>query len=105
MASKISDPKVLEGLSSMISPSTILNKSISSERSFAAVSIFLSEAKAVAKKAGGKINDVVMALSSGGLRRYLLEKGALPSRSLTAAVPISLRGEGDAKANNQRFGS
>jgi diacylglycerol O-acyltransferase len=104
MASKISDPKVLESLSSMISPSTILNKSISSERSFAAVSISLPEAKAVAKQAGGKLNDVVMALSSGVLRRYLLEKGALPSRSLTAAVPISLREEGNAEANNQAFG-
>jgi diacylglycerol O-acyltransferase / wax synthase len=104
MASKISDPKVREGLSSMISPSTILNKSISSERSFAAVSISLPEAKAVAKQAGGKLNDVVMALSSGVLRRYLLEKGALPTRSLTAAVPISLREEGNAEANNQAFG-
>ena len=104
MTSRMLDPKARAGLSSLISPSTILNKSISSERSYAAVSISLSQAKAVAKRAGGKLNDVVMALSSGALRRYLLERGALPSRSLTAAVPISLREEGNADANNQVFG-
>src|SRR5260370_24088069 len=32
------------------------------------------------------------------------KRGALPSRSLTAAVPISLREEGNAEANNQAFG-
>ncbi len=104
MASKVADPKSRESISSMISPSTILNKSISSERSFAAVSVSLPEAKAVAKAAGGKLNDVVLALSSGVLRRYLSERGALPTRSLTAGVPISLREEGNTDANNQVFG-
>jgi diacylglycerol O-acyltransferase / wax synthase len=38
------------------------------------------------------------------VRRYLLREGALPAKSLTAAVPISLREEGNADANNQVFG-
>src|SRR6266404_270487 len=75
---KISDPKSRDSIASMVSPPTILNKSISSERSFAGVSISLSEAKALAKQAGGKLNDV--------------------------AVPISLREEGNTEANNQVFG-
>ncbi|MBR2119430.1 MAG: wax ester/triacylglycerol synthase family O-acyltransferase [Pseudomonadota bacterium] len=104
MVAKISDPKSRDSLASMVSPSTMLNKTISSERSFAGVSVSLPEAKAIAKQAGGKLNDVVMALSSGVLRRYLLEHGGLPSRSLTAAVPISLREEGNTEANNQVFG-
>jgi diacylglycerol O-acyltransferase / wax synthase len=101
---KISDPKSRESLASMTSPPTILNKSISSERSFAGVSISLSRAKALAKLSGGKLNDVVLALSSGVVRRYLLQNGALPTKSLTAAVPISLREEGNSEANNQVFG-
>jgi WS/DGAT/MGAT family acyltransferase len=101
---KISDPKSRESLASMVSPPTILNKSISSERSFAGVSISLSQAKALAKQAGGKLNDVVLALASGVVRRYLLGQGALPTKSLTAAVPISLREEGNTEANNQVFG-
>jgi WS/DGAT/MGAT family acyltransferase len=101
---KISDPKSRDSLASMMSPPTILNKSISSERSFAGTSISLSKAKAVAKASGGKLNDVVLAVSSGVVRRYLLENGALPSKSMTAAVPISLREEGNTDANNQVFG-
>ena len=92
---KISDPKSRDSIASMASPSTILNKTISSERSFAGTSISLSRAKALAKQSGGKLNDVVLALSSGVVRRYLLERGALPTKSMTAAVPISLREEGN----------
>ena len=101
---KISDPKSRDSIASMVSPSTILNKSISSERSFAGTSISLTKAKALAKQSGGKLNDVVLALSSGVVRRYLLERGALPAKSMTAAVPISLREEGNTDANNQVFG-
>ncbi|WP_065756566.1 WS/DGAT/MGAT family O-acyltransferase [Bradyrhizobium paxllaeri] len=101
---KVADPKSRDSLASMASPPTILNKTISSERSFAGVSISLSRAKALAKASGGKLNDVVLALSSGVVRRYLLSQGGLPNKSLTAAVPISLREEGNADANNQVFG-
>jgi WS/DGAT/MGAT family acyltransferase len=101
---KVADPKSRDSIASMVSPSTILNKSISSERSFAGTSISLSQAKAVAKASGGKLNDVVLALSSGVVRRYLLERGALPAKAMTAAVPISLREEGNTDANNQVFG-
>lgn len=101
---KISDPKSRDSLASMASPPTLLNKTISSERSFAGVSISLSRAKALAKASGGKLNDVVLALSSGVVRRYLISQGGLPNKSLTAAVPISLREEGNADANNQVFG-
>ncbi len=47
---------------------------------------------------------MVLALASGVVRRYLLQQGALPAKSLTAAVPISLREEGNADSNNQVFG-
>jgi WS/DGAT/MGAT family acyltransferase len=101
---KINDPKSRASIGSMVSPPTMLNKSISSERSFAGTSVALSRAKAVAKAAGGKLNDVVLALSSAVVRRYLLEQGALPNKAMTAAVPISLREEGNTDSNNQVFG-
>ena len=47
---------------------------------------------------------MVLALASGVVRRYLLQQGALPTKSMTAAVPISLREEGNTAANNQVFG-
>ena len=101
---RIADPKSRASIASMMSPPTILNKSISSERSFAGASISLSRAKALAKQSGGKLNDVVLALASGVVRRYLLQQGALPAKSMTAAVPISLREEGNTDSNNQVFG-
>jgi diacylglycerol O-acyltransferase len=101
---KITDPKSRESIAGMMSPPTVLNKQISSERSFAGVSIPLSRAKALAKAANGKLNDVVLAISSGVVRRYLVERGALPTKSMTAAVPISLREEGNTDSNNQVFG-
>ena len=104
MVTKISDPKTRQDITGLISPPSMLNKAVSSERSFAAVSISLPDAKALAKQAGGKLNDVVMAVCSGVLRRFLLEEGALPAKSLTAGVPISLREEGNTDANNQVFG-
>ncbi|MBR0794745.1 wax ester/triacylglycerol synthase family O-acyltransferase [Bradyrhizobium jicamae] len=104
VVAKVADPKSRESLQSMASPPTILNKAISSERSFAGTSISLSRAKALAKASGGKLNDVVLALASGVVRRYLISQGALPNKSLTAGVPISLREEGNAESNNQVFG-
>ncbi|QPF86749.1 wax ester/triacylglycerol synthase family O-acyltransferase [Bradyrhizobium genosp. L] len=104
VVTKVADPRSRESLQAMASPPTILNKAISSERSFAGTSISLSRAKAVAKASGGKLNDVVLALASGVVRRYLISQGALPNKSMTAGVPISLREEGNADSNNQVFG-
>ena len=47
---KVTDPKSRDSLNSMLSPPTMLNKSISSERSFAGTTISLSRAKALATK-------------------------------------------------------
>ena len=104
IVAKLAEPGAVGSLSEMFAPSTPLNKQISSERSFAGVSVSLSRAKAVATAAGGKLNDVVLAISSGMLRRHLTATKALPDKSLRAAVPISLREAGDSAANNQVFG-
>ncbi len=82
-------------------PRTPFNVTISGERVFATASLPLGEVKALAKSNAATINDVVMALSAGALRRYLLDKSALPAEPLAAAVPASLRASGDAVLNNQ----
>ena len=97
-------PGALEAFAALSAPSTPLNVSVSSERSFASVSLPLGRVKAVAAAAGGKVNDVVLALSSAILRRYLCEIDALPNKSMTAFVPISAREAGDAELKNQVFG-
>jgi hypothetical protein len=47
--------------------------------------------KAIAARCDAKVNDVVLALASGALRRYLARHGGVPKRPLVAAVPVSAR--------------
>jgi WS/DGAT/MGAT family acyltransferase len=104
-------PKALTTLQSLVSqlptlnaPKTPFNATITRERSYAARTISLGDAKAIGKASGAKLNDVVMAVCAGALRRYLQEKGQLPDKSLIAGVPISLREPGDTRQNNQVSG-
>jgi diacylglycerol O-acyltransferase / wax synthase len=94
----------LDDLRKLVAPPTIINGSISSERSYAAVTLPMSRMKAIAAKSGTKLNDVVLAVSSGVLRGHLLEQGALPQKSLTAFVPVSIREAGDTSASNRVMG-
>ena len=94
----------LKGLPTLSAPKTMLNTSITSQRAFTARSVSLAEAKAIAKKSETKLNDVVMAICAGALRRYLLEKQSLPNEPLIAFVPVSLREAGNADFNNQVSG-
>lgn len=46
------------------------------------------------------MNDVVLAMCSGALRQFLKESNALPEKSITALVPVSLRRPGDEMGGN-----
>jgi WS/DGAT/MGAT family acyltransferase len=82
-------------------PRTIFNTTISQRRSFGTSSLSLADVKAVAKARHATINDVVLAICSGALRRYLIDREALPDKPLIAAVPASLREPGDNRLDNQ----
>lgn len=82
-------------------PKTPLNVSITNQRVFATVRVPVVEAKAIGKAFGGSLNDAVLAVCSGGLRRYLEAKGALPAEPLKAIMPVNLRKDGDTEQNNQ----
>lgn len=78
-------------------PRTSLNGSVSTRRGFAFCSLSLPAVKQAARQEQVTVNDVVLALMGGALRRYLDQRGELPGRSLTAAVPIGLASEGGAQ--------
>jgi WS/DGAT/MGAT family acyltransferase len=82
-------------------PRTPLNVPITAERSFATASIPLDEVKRVAARHEAKVNDVVLAMASGALRRYLAHHGGIPTRPMIAAVPVSLRASGDTEYTTQ----
>ena len=75
-------------------PKTIFNVPISSSRKFSIETIPLSDLKRVAKSAGSTVNDVVLSVVAGSLRRYLSELNELPSSSLIASIPVSVRRHG-----------
>jgi WS/DGAT/MGAT family acyltransferase len=72
-------------------PPTPWNKSVSPHRRFAMRSTALENLKVLKNATGGTLNDVVMAICTGALREYLIEKDALPEGSLRAMVPVSIR--------------
>jgi diacylglycerol O-acyltransferase len=86
-------------------PRTPFNRSITPHRRFAFFSQSLSDVKKVKTAAGTTLNDVVMAISAGALRRYLEEKKALPKDPLMAMIPVSIRSEEEKQAYTNRVGS
>lgn len=87
---------------SITAPRTPLNGSISAHRRYAWMHTPLDDLKAIKNAAGTTLNDVVMAVCAGALRRYLLRCDALPDEPLIAMVPVSVRtGEEVEKYSNQ----
>jgi len=82
-------------------PSTPFNGAVGPNRSLAFTSVALSDARRVARTFDVKVNDVVLALCAGSMRRYLEIAGRPPGRSLVAAVPVSTREVGDTEQTNR----
>jgi WS/DGAT/MGAT family acyltransferase len=84
-------------------PGTPFNKAISPHRRWAFRTLPLEDVKKVKNTVGGTVNDVVMAVSTGALRRWLIEHDALPEAPLVAAVPVSIRTEDEKGANGNKI--
>jgi WS/DGAT/MGAT family acyltransferase len=78
-------------------PPTMLNVPITGARRFAAQSWPIKRIQRVRERTGSTVNDVVLAMSAGALRRYLAEREALPAKPLVAALPVALE---DASSGN-----
>lgn len=97
-----------KGLGAVLQPApkTPFNRAVQAKRSYATGEIDLAEIKALGKNKEGEnngatINDLFLAVCSGGLRRYLARRGDLPKRSLIAGCPVSLRRPGDTDMDNK----
>ncbi len=75
-------------------PRTALSSVPTPRRVLASTSISLDEVRDVRKRLDATVNDVVLAVLSGALRRFLGQLGDLPDVPLVAAVPVSVRGGG-----------
>ncbi len=82
-------------------PKTPINVSITNQRIFSSLSFDLGDIKHIAKGNGVTLNDVVMGICSGALRRYLADLNCVPDQPLLAGVPVSLREAGNTDMNTQ----
>ena len=74
----------------LTTPRTSLNAAVTPHRKVAFSSISLDEVKELKMAFDVTVNDVVLAISTGALRRYLQERDELPADPLVAAVPVSV---------------
>ncbi|MBK7073166.1 MAG: wax ester/triacylglycerol synthase family O-acyltransferase [Myxococcales bacterium] len=84
----------------MGAPKTLINRRISRNRRFATQQYPIDRLRALARAGGGTINDVALAVCGGALRRYLHERGGLPTEPLTAMLPVNVRPKDDPGGGN-----
>ena len=84
-------------------PRTRFNGPVSPHRVVEGRSFSLDEIREIRRCVpGATVNDVVLSVCSGALRRYLDHHGELPEESLVAMAPISVRAEAErSSAGNQ----
>jgi WS/DGAT/MGAT family acyltransferase len=85
-------------------PQTPFNASITADRNVAFAQLDLADVKKVKDHFGVKVNDVVMALVSGVLRTFLIQRDQLPENTLVAMVPVSVHDRSDRPGRNQVSG-
>jgi WS/DGAT/MGAT family acyltransferase len=84
------------GGSSLVGP-------VGPHRTWSWAHVRLSDVKAVRASLGGTVNDVVLAIVSGGLRDLLEERGeSVADRTVRALVPVSVRRPGERGVYNNR---
>jgi WS/DGAT/MGAT family acyltransferase len=81
-------------------PMSVINGRIRAPRRFATQLFAIPRLKQVAEASGATLNDVVLAICGGALRRFLDELDELPEKSLTAGIPVSVRPRDDEGAGN-----
>jgi diacylglycerol O-acyltransferase len=83
-------------------PRTRFNGKVTPHRVIGYTKIALDDVRSIRKAvAGATVNDVVLAICGGGLRRYLLAKNEVPADSMVAMAPVNVRVEGDTQIGNQ----
>ncbi|MFK7915563.1 MAG: wax ester/triacylglycerol synthase family O-acyltransferase [Pseudomonadales bacterium] len=83
-------------------PKTRFNGQVTGHRVVGGHEFALEELKAVrAAVPGATVNDAILAICGGALRRYLSAKVELPGDSMIAMAPVNVRKKGDMSAGNQ----
>ena len=82
---------VAPGREKLSTPRTKFNGRVSAHRRFAFGQMSLDEVKEVKNAHGCTVNDVVVSICAGAVRRWLVEHNDLPDEPLVAQIPVSVR--------------
>jgi WS/DGAT/MGAT family acyltransferase len=74
-------------------PHTSFNGRISPHRRFAFGKLSLDDVKTIKNHYATTVNDVIVSVCAGAVRRWLLEHEELPDNPLVAQIPVSVRAE------------
>lgn len=83
-------------------PRTRFNHALSARRNFTTRQLGLEDVRAVGKRLGGTINDVVLALAADAVRNYLLYHNDLPEDPLSVSIPVSADEAGAVRDSGNR---
>jgi diacylglycerol O-acyltransferase len=81
------------GRRDLVPPRTSFNGRISAHRRFVFGRLSLAEVKEIKDRFGCTVNDVVVSICAGAVRRWLIEQNELPAEPLVAQIPVSVRKE------------
>ncbi len=81
------------GRNDLVPPRTSFNGRVSPHRRFAFGQLSLDEVKAIKNEYGATVNDVIVSICAGAVRRWLIEHRELPAEPLVAQIPVSVRKE------------
>jgi diacylglycerol O-acyltransferase / wax synthase len=81
-------------------PYSMLNGRVREKRRFATQQFPMARLRALADAGQCTLNDIVLTVCGGALRRYLLERDSLPEKPLVAGIPISVRPKDDTGSGN-----
>lgn len=85
-------------------PHSPFNRQITANRQIVAADIELARLKAIKASLGDvTLNDVVLGLCAEALRRYMVNQGGDPDKSLVAMTPISVRSNSLRKATGNQM--
>lgn len=82
-------------------PATPFNQSITQHRRFGVHTIPLSRIKGMARDLNMTVNDIVLAICAGAIRRYLNDHDKLPVKPIIAMCPVSVRPKDGEQRGNQ----
>ena len=99
------EPNVVPPPAPFSAPRTSFNTSITPHRSFAYTSLALPLVKAIKNATAVTVNDVVLGLCAGALRRWLDSRGEQPEGPLVGMVPVSVRTDDEKGAMGNRVAS